>query len=43
MKQKYKASHFGKRKTHVPTSFQHSIPKPGENEAISSYTAVTNT
>lgn len=43
MKQKYKASHFGKHKTYIPASFQQSIPKPGENEAISSYTAVTNT
>lgn len=43
MKQKYETSHFNKHKTYIPTSFQHSIPKPGEYEAISSYTAVTNT
>lgn len=43
MKQEYKTSHLGKHKTYIPTSFQHGIPKPGENEAISSYTAVTNT
>lgn len=43
MKKKYKTSHSGKHKTYIPTSFQHSIPKPGENEAISSHTAVTNT
>ena len=43
MKKIYKISHLRTHGNYTPTSFQHSICKPGKNEAIRSYKAVTNT
>lgn len=43
MKKKYKISNLKKHGNYTPASFQYSICKPGENKAISSHKAVTNT